>query len=775
MFQLTYRHLLSLALAAVSATFINAQTSKSFTPGTKIQVQNCQKVEMKALEAGRLEILANPSLGSRVMGYTDEAVPVGVEIPSNMQHWLENVEQGAAYVEAHPELKMGSASEAKTYPRISPLLGDIEWNQSYPWDQYCPSGTPVGCVATAMAQVVRYWKYPDQCRGSHTWEWDGTTHHVDFDSVAYNWDLMFGSYNRWATQAQMDEVARLSYHCGVSINMMWAPEGSGTYTQFVPSALKEHFGYNDRAQCVPRNCYTHDEWEDLLIDELLAGRPVIFSGSNDESGHAFVIDGLDIRGYFHVNWGWGGYYNGYFDICILNPTGTGIGATDSELGFCMDQEAAVQICPEQGVGELISPLKSAGIWTNHNSRTIVSSAYLENYTGDTLRGVPAMQVYDSLDQVVQIDFGDTITTYPFGTWEYYTGHIYYGELTVYTDVDSLANGAYYLKPCYLSLGADTVLYEVPTKVDQNPRIDFTVEGGMIKTFQEHISEGNVFEGSHFSHHNQELAVGRTYDATIDVVNRGNDLFFGYFSLVIQTAAGRKTDMDPIMSRDVQIMLQPGDSLTVTFPLSIEKTGNWRALLRAYNYNMGQRMDDCHMDSVMYFSTAFNEDSPAALTLTEAAQLLTERCEAGGEIEFQFIVNNKGGRFSDRIGMEFYTGKTTSGNPVFEVFSEGEVEMNVEADTVIVKGMLTEAKGMKKYYALPYYRDANGVNQRMMIEGADGSSTSPTAIEVRVYNASGIETITVDDTDAKAPVYDLWGRRVQGQSGILIQNRRKIVR
>ena len=131
------------------------------------------------------------------MGYTDTPIPADVPIPSNMQYWLECVEQGAAYVAEHPETQLGSNSAQRaTSNVIRPLLGRIEWDQADPYNRLCPSGTPVGCVATAMAQVMLYWKHPNQGSGSHTWTWEGTTHTVNYDSVTYNWDLMLPKWQR---------------------------------------------------------------------------------------------------------------------------------------------------------------------------------------------------------------------------------------------------------------------------------------------------------------------------------------------------------------------------------------------------------------------------------------------------------------------------------------------------------------------------------------------------------------------------------------------------
>ena len=225
----TLRHLLSLAIAGVGITNIFAQVSQPLAPGSRLQVEHCQRVEMEVIPSGSMQVVAVPLSEAKVMGYTDTPIPADVSIPSNMQYWLECVEQGAAYVAEHPETQLGSNSAQRaTSNVIRPLLGRIEWDQADPYNRLCPSGTPVGCVATAMAQVMLYWKHPNQGSGSHTWTWEGTTHTVNYDSVTYNWDLMLPKYGRaaHATPEQEAEAAKLSYHCGVSIDMMWQSGGS---------------------------------------------------------------------------------------------------------------------------------------------------------------------------------------------------------------------------------------------------------------------------------------------------------------------------------------------------------------------------------------------------------------------------------------------------------------------------------------------------------------------------------------------------------------------
>ena len=484
-----------------------------------MQVEHCQRVEMEVISSGRLQVIAAPLSEAKVMGYTDTPIPANAPIPSNMQYWLECVEQGAAYVAEHPETQLGSNPvQRATTNVIRPLLGRIEWDQADPYNRLCPPGTPVGCVATAMAQVMLFWKHPNQGTGSHTWTWEGTTHTVNFDSVTYSWDLMLPKYGRsaYATPEQEAEAAKLSYHCGVSIDMMWQSGGSGTYTEHIPQALRDHFDYNERAATVYRESYSFDDWNELLISELEAGRPIIFSASSDEAGHAFVIDGIDKDGLFHVNWGWDGWYNGYFDISILNPYGAGIGATETEVGFCMGQNAVIQVCPDKGVGRLISQVKSSGAWLNSNENAYVLSAYFENTSYDTLRGVSGVEVLNELGQHVRYEMGDTITIYPYGTWDRRHNRYYYAWTNTYGYAQGLADGDYSAQLCFEQFGADTVICEVPTHYYYTPKIEFSVKDELITSIT-NCSGTNIIEGRNFSLQGQELAVGKEYVAIIDLV------------------------------------------------------------------------------------------------------------------------------------------------------------------------------------------------------------------------------------------------------------------
>ena len=240
--------------------------------------------------------------------------------------------------------------------QIAPLLGNIQWNQSAPWNNQTPTDNqgkhmPVGCVATAYTQVMRYHQWPTQGEGSFSYTEEGNSgrsHTVDFASTTYDWAHMPERYNdpSSATSEETQALSTLAYHAGVAVEMMYAPSGSGSYTPLVARALADHFRYDKRVSFKSRSNYTQASWEQMLRAELIAARPVVYSGSGSGGGHAFVCDGYDMEGLFHINWGWGGMSDGYFNLNYLVPSDLGIGG-GAGGGFSLGQGAVVGIKPDK--------------------------------------------------------------------------------------------------------------------------------------------------------------------------------------------------------------------------------------------------------------------------------------------------------------------------------------------------------------------------------------------------------------------------------------------
>lgn len=234
---------------------------------------------------------------------------------------------------------------------VEPLLAST-WDQGWPWNQDCPADPAgpgghvwAGCVATAMAQVMYFWRWPDYGDGSYSY-----VHPVyglqsaNFGAATYDWDAMTDGQGTSA-------AAHLQYHCGVAVEMDYAPDGSGAYVgtgqHSALDAFEQNFRYPGLAEFITHQQFPGAAWANRLTEEILAGRPVLNSGYGS-GGHAFILDGLQ-DGLFHLNWGWSGWFNGWFDIEALTPGGMNFSIQQGAIvGLERDTAPEVQV-PDQTI------------------------------------------------------------------------------------------------------------------------------------------------------------------------------------------------------------------------------------------------------------------------------------------------------------------------------------------------------------------------------------------------------------------------------------------
>ena len=241
-------------------------------------------------------------------------------------------------------------------PKIDPLLGDIAWNQETPYNKMCPKyeGSELsvtGCVATAMAQVMMYYKYPNELQATIP-AYTTATNKLKVNAISkgekYDWDNMLPTYTEGEyNTTQANAVAKLMFHCGAAVQMDYG-DSSGALLR--PEDMSTYFGYDaDLLQEVYRSVYTLAEWKKILDRELEAKRPIIYGGvASHENGHQFVCDGSDGEGLYHINWGWSGDSDGYFDITLLDPDVRGTGAGTSADGYNRDCSVIIGIAPDNG-------------------------------------------------------------------------------------------------------------------------------------------------------------------------------------------------------------------------------------------------------------------------------------------------------------------------------------------------------------------------------------------------------------------------------------------
>ncbi len=263
-----------------------------------------------------------------VIGYSFESTYSGKDLPPALENWLQKFKKQIKYVkennlEATKQIESAwdkySKNNGSSVRSTAGPLTQTMWDQDCYYNELCPDDyygacghARVGCVAVAMAQVMKYHNYPPQGTGSHGYESDYGYLYVDFGSTTYNWDAM----PDYITSDNF-EIAQIGYHCGVAVEMMYGPNGSGASSENVGPALINYFGYSPEASLEYKSDYNDDEWRDMLITEIDEKHPMYYSGYGD-GGHAFVCDGYQDE-YFHFNWGWGGLYNGYFTVDNLHP------------------------------------------------------------------------------------------------------------------------------------------------------------------------------------------------------------------------------------------------------------------------------------------------------------------------------------------------------------------------------------------------------------------------------------------------------------------------
>ena len=299
---------------------------------------------------GGFVIVAGDDRVPAVLGYSDKNTFDPQDMPEAMQRLLEGY---AAQIDA---LDHG-AKPAPHYVNgnaIAPLL-TAQWDQDAPYNLLFPTlsngrAAYVGCVATAMAQVLYYWKWPARTTmpiPAFTSEGE-SIYMPQLPVISFDWDKMQDTYQIDDTSDAALAASQLSLYCAQSVDMNFTPTGSGAFSFVIPVALSTYFNYKKDAKYIQRDVYSTLDWEEILYQELSAGRPVLYSGSKNMSGHEFVCDGYDGNGMFHINWGWNGVSNGYFLLNVLDPDTQGIGSAAGSYGYIEQQGMVIGIEPGTG-------------------------------------------------------------------------------------------------------------------------------------------------------------------------------------------------------------------------------------------------------------------------------------------------------------------------------------------------------------------------------------------------------------------------------------------
>ncbi len=295
-----------------------------------------------------------------ILGYVEGAQFNEDEMPENMKWWIGEYERQIKYLQDHNIQQVQYVLDA---PAVSPLI-ESDWDQDEPYNNSCPttsSGqkTVTGCLATALAQVMFFHKWPQEATTAIP-SYRTQTNRIQMaqlPATTFDWANMKNNYYS-SNATQKAAVAKLMLYCGQANYMDYCTAeqgGSGASEVFVPNALVNYFGYNESVQDMYRDCFSVREWDEMIYFELANNRPVFYAGQSTGGGHAFVCDGYDGNGLFHIAWGWGmnSYLQSWCRLSVLNPyTTAAIGASSTEDGFSFGQSAIIGVQSTEATGEV---------------------------------------------------------------------------------------------------------------------------------------------------------------------------------------------------------------------------------------------------------------------------------------------------------------------------------------------------------------------------------------------------------------------------------------
>ncbi len=486
-------------------------------------------------------LVSGDDIATPILGYTSSGSFDINNLPYSFKKWIEGYKNQINYAiennldaETYVKDRWKELIKGETIIQndgsstVSPLCATT-WNQSPYYNALCPDNSVTGCVATAMAQVMKFWNHPAQGSGMHSYNHQtyGTLS-ANFGSTAYQWSSMPNSIN-----SSNDAIATLMYHCGVSVDMNYSPEVSGAWVVeddspvCSESAFKNYFGYSSSLHGEKRENYSTSQWTQMLRADLDAGRPLVYAGFGSGGGHAFVCDGYNDGDYFHFNWGWGSYYDGFFHIDALDPGGTGTGGGTG--GYNSGHQAIFGMVPEtttstydlQLYDNVVASPNPISFGQSFNVQTKIGNFGDNNFTGE----FSAFAFDNNMNAIDNV--------------EIVSGSIQSGYFNTYTfstsGLTTLLPGSYFIGIFYRPSGDEWVQVG---DGDFSNMIPFTVANeNDIKLYSDmDISCGTTITNS------------QPFNVAVDIANFGTSTFYGtvdislydlegYFVETIETIGG----------------------------------------------------------------------------------------------------------------------------------------------------------------------------------------------------------------------------------------------
>ena len=551
---------------------------------------------------------------------------------------------------------------------VEPLIS-TQWDQDAPYNELCPiiDGEHVwaGCVATAMAQLMNYYEWPQQGIGSHTYTcidpygWELTLS-ADFGSTTYDWDNMADIYDGSNSQAETSAVATLTYHCGVAVEMNYGPYGSGASSYAVPEALVNYFGYARDIEYRNRKLYSYSEWLSMLKAEIDALRPVYYSAHSETGGgHAFLIDGYNTDGYFHVNWGWGGLSDGYYQIATLIPDdGQGAGAGFDD-GYAYSQCGIFNVHIPVGGETEISRLSARNFGITDLDGNAVSTLDVAKggrfgMSFDEVQNLGILGFSGKLGYVIRDDNGNNVhESLPYNISEPLPSLGYYLQLRLTATMPStLGDGHYRIYPAYAANGA-TEPQIMLTNVIGNGYADVAVQGSNATlTMPETLIDKLTLDNLIVRHNDQFLNSNECVTIEVDITNHGSEYYSGTVYALLLNSSGMVAypAQDTHYTLPSNVIVPPGETKTMYLYMLINDfdrsndvyyiavtddnfgrlLGNYRAAININNPEIAVKGEPEVIDgnsANLTVAAAFENLSPS---MSYAGQIGAMVCDADGK-------------------------------------------------------------------------------------------------------------------------------------------------
>ncbi len=373
-------------------------------------------------DAGGFVIIAGDDAVTPVLGYTSTGSFDAENLPDGLKDLLKSYERQIAALGDNYVANQTATRAAFTGEK---LLKTAEWNQMAPFNKYTPNNYVTGCVATAGAIVMKHHGYPAKGTGSHSYTWNGKTLTANFGHD-YDWASMPVKYDG-TNDADFDGVARLMADLGVAVEMNYAKDGSGSYIGDLVTALQKYYGYSKLSHLMAIEDVGAEAWNGRLREEIDANRPVLYAASDPaRGGHAFVIDGYKDES-FSVNWGWGGYCDGFYQIGALNPESEGMPTGDKyNVGqsavFGMEPSGGTEKVSTMGFKKLTNQLQTLNMNitdVKKGQRGTIFSAPIGNTGDHNFNGEIAVALMNAKGEI-----RETVTRQPFKLTDFAPGYYY---------------------------------------------------------------------------------------------------------------------------------------------------------------------------------------------------------------------------------------------------------------------------------------------------------------------------------------------------------------